>query len=355
MKRIWTILVLLMLASVAHGTMTYSAGDMIDPRYTGYLFTGNQYLDRHYLMHNEIEGYLEGTTVFPSLSIIESTGATYYTKLMGGNQSANLTLTLPTAYAGVTGYLLSSTDAGVLSWVAPSSTTFTGGTITSATTLDDGVTDSPALVLKDATDETASFVKADAGFLTLTTVAGDGLNVLVGNIKLGNGTPDVAQDGEDAYIEGTLEVDGATQFDGAVAATSTLVVTGMLTANAGLTGDGVAPVTGFTKVVEAHTADDTLLVGESGSVHTNAAAGGTVALTLPAAAAGQTFTFKLMAAQALRITPAAGDAIYIGASAGAAAEYWYADAVGETVTLTAVDATNWIADSYIGTWAQETP
>lgn len=122
-----------------------------------------------------------------------------------------------------------------------------------------------------------------------------------------------------------------------------------------ITGDGDGAITGFKKVVEAHTADDTLTAAESGSVHTNAGAGGAVALTLPTAVAGQTFTFKVMAAQELRITPAAGDAIYIGASAGSAAEYWYADAAGETLTLTAVDATNWVADAYIGTWSQETP
>lgn len=459
--------------------------------------------------------------------------------------------------------------------------TFTGGTITSATTLDDGVTDSPSLTFKDATDETAAFVKTDSGTLGLTTLAADGFKVLVGNFWVGNGTPGTASmNGEDAYIEGQLEVDGTAQFDGAVTAASTLGVTGVLTASnaitlsngltidqpannyleftensdtlqmifgsnklelgaggtgvntidfndldaledidtitlengqiiAGtvdnrieltensetfalifgsntiqmgtdsgiatfdfndvdaligvqditgdnsnkldfsinnrfefgdnsetvgldlttsnrltlttdsgvdtidvndldaviglesLTGDngqkidyavnnrielgdnsetfgfdfttanqvtfttdsGVTVVdcnqmalTGFKRVVEAHTADDTLTAAESGSVHTNYGAGGTVALTLPTAAAGQTFTFKVMAdAQALRITPAAGDAIYIGASAGSAAEYWWADAAGETLTLTAVDATNWVADAYIGTWTQETP
>lgn len=37
-----------------------------------------------------------------------------------------------------------------------------------------------------------------------------------GDLIVGNGTPSVTQDGEDAYIEGTLEVDGAVRFDGAV-------------------------------------------------------------------------------------------------------------------------------------------
>jgi len=39
-------------------------------------------------------------------------------------------------------------------------------------------------------------------------------NILTGNLKVGNETPSVTLNGEDAYIEGTLEVDGAVRFDG---------------------------------------------------------------------------------------------------------------------------------------------
>lgn len=37
------------------------------------------------------------------------------------------------------------------------------------------------------------------------------------DLKVGNGTPSVTLNGEDAFVEGTFEVDGATRFDGAVA------------------------------------------------------------------------------------------------------------------------------------------
>lgn len=51
--------------------------------------------------------------------------------------------------------------------------------------------------------------------IRMTLGAATGLfSVLTGNMKVGNGTPGVAQDGEDAYVEGTLEVDGAATFDG---------------------------------------------------------------------------------------------------------------------------------------------
>jgi hypothetical protein len=89
------------------------------------------------LWMTETEALVSGSTPFASLSILESTG-TNYTKIIGGNQSAILTLTLPTAYAATTGYVLSSTDAGVLSWVANGGT-FTGGSITSDVTLSNGV------------------------------------------------------------------------------------------------------------------------------------------------------------------------------------------------------------------------
>ena len=113
-----------------------------------------------------------------------------------------------------------------------------GHTSTGNIDLDDGVTASPSLIFTDATDETATFSKADAGVLSLTTDATDGLNVLVGNLWVGNGAPGVAaMDGEDAYVEGQLEVDGTVQLDGAVTMASTLGVTGVITLENGLTID----------------------------------------------------------------------------------------------------------------------
>ena len=40
------------------------------------------------------------------------------------------------------------------------------------------------------------------------------MNVLTGNLQVGNGVPGVTLNGEDVYVEGTFEVDGAQQFDG---------------------------------------------------------------------------------------------------------------------------------------------
>jgi len=45
------------------------------------------------------------------------------------------------------------------------------------------------------------------------SAAGGIFNILTGNFKVGDGTPDVTLNGEDVYINGTLEVDGAVRFD----------------------------------------------------------------------------------------------------------------------------------------------
>ena len=91
--------------------------------------------------------------------------------------------------------------------------------------LDDGTGASPSLVFQDATDQTATFAKADSGNLTCTIETTDSLQVIVGNLRVGDGSPGVTMDGEDAYINGTLEVDGAVQLDAA------LVVNGAVTAD----------------------------------------------------------------------------------------------------------------------------
>ncbi|OPY78285.1 MAG: hypothetical protein A4E65_02308 [Syntrophorhabdus sp. PtaU1.Bin153] len=121
------------------------------------------------------------------------------------------------------------------------------------------------------------------------------------------------------------------------------------------TGAGATAIGGYLKTVTNDTDGKILTVAESGTVQTNAGASGAAAWTLPAAAAGLEYFFVVMVAQELRVTPATGDVINIAGVAGDAAEYWTANAIGEALHLVAVDATNWIAISYTGTWTQQTP
>jgi hypothetical protein len=106
--------------------------------------------------------------------------------------------------------------------------------------------------------------------------------------------------------------------------------------------------------VEAHTADDTLTAAETGSIHTNTAAAGTVILTLPPAAAGLVYHFYVDAAQVLTIDAATGDTIQVGTTAaGSSGGTLSADAVGESISLVAINATEWVTlpgTAAVGTW-----
>lgn len=93
-------------------------------------------------------------------------------------------------------------------------------------TLDDGSGASPSLVFTDATDETATFSKADSGYISLTTEAADGFQVVAGSVKIGDGSPGQTINGEDLYVNGLMEVDGAAYLDGNAAVAGTLSVAG---------------------------------------------------------------------------------------------------------------------------------
>lgn len=89
---------------------------------------------------------------------------------------------------------------------------FDGTIITDMTLV--GSTDSPTITLKDLSLETTTIKKINSDYLQFNTLSGDGVQILTGNFKIGNGVPTTALNGEDAYIEGTLEVDGTARFDG---------------------------------------------------------------------------------------------------------------------------------------------
>lgn len=108
--------------------------------------------------------------------------------------------------------------AGAVTW-STGTQTFAG-----AVTFDDGAGASPNVTWQDGTDETAVLGKVDAGNLTVTTVAGDGLQVLTGNLFVGNGTPGETINGEDLYVEGISEFDGTANFDGAVDFDGTITI-----------------------------------------------------------------------------------------------------------------------------------
>jgi len=100
--------------------------------------------------------------------------------------------------------------------------------------------------------------------------------------------------------------------------------------------------------VENHTSNDTLLESESGSVHTNYGAGGTITLTLPVnPESGTYFIIACQAQYRLRIDPN-----------GASFNYQYypistplwADAAGECITIVSNRYGDWLVTAENGTW-----
>ena len=107
-----------------------------------------------------------------------------------------------------------------------------------------------------------------------------------------------------------------------------------------------------TAVIEAHTADDTLTQTETGSIHTNAGAGSTVTLTLPADPdVGTLFTFAVQSAIHLRIDP--GTAAIRDDCGSTADKFKSANAIGACLTIAADADGNWVTIAKNGSWIEE--
>ncbi len=112
------------------------------------------------------------------------------------------------------------------------------------------------------------------------------------------------------------------------------------------------PGAGGSSTIEAHTADDTLTEGESGSIHTNRGATGLVTLTLPASAsAGTEFTFCVQDYQQMRVDP--GTAAIRDNSGQTPDKYKWADAIGECITVVADSNGDWVTVAKYGIWSEE--
>jgi hypothetical protein len=111
----------------------------------------------------------------------------------------------------------------------------------------------------------------------------------------------------------------------------------------------------LTKVlVEANTAGsgspNIITATESRSVFTNEGATALNYHTLPTAAVGLVYTFYVQDTDGIRVVANTGDTIRIDTVVSAAAGYAESTTVGSSVTLTAINATEWVATSVIGTW-----
>lgn len=96
-----------------------------------------------------------------------------------------------------------------------------------------------------------------------------------------------------------------------------------------------------------------LNTNQSFNVITNEGATGLVTLTLPAAAAGIQYTYYVQDSDGIKVQAAAGDTIRRAATVSASAGYVKSVVVGGSLTLVAVNATEWVSLSELGTWTTD--
>ncbi len=192
-----------------------------------------------------------------SLTFYNELGATDRSVIfnVSGSQSEDIVYTLPPDNGAADNYVLTTDGSGVLQWESVSGAGGGTGDVTDivagnyidvqnaggpSPTVDFDPTELESVTwgaqtgasftwtfnASSGTDTSIAF--AD-GSISPTLAATGLFNVLTGNLKVGNGTPGLSLDGEDAYIEGTFEVDGASQFDGALTTNGTLTANGQFT------------------------------------------------------------------------------------------------------------------------------
>ena len=109
---------------------------------------------------------------------------------------------------------------------------------------------------------------------------------------------------------------------------------------------------GVRRAIEAHASDDTLTAAESGSVHTNRGASGTVTLTLPTdATEGTDFSFAVQETCELRVDP--GAAAIRDDSGQTTDKYKSASAIGASLSLVADANGDWVTVAKNGNWTEE--
>lgn len=106
------------------------------------------------------------------------------------------------------------------------------------------------------------------------------------------------------------------------------------------------------KTVTAETGTRNLTDTETGRVFTNEGDADGSVHNLPTAVAGLTYTFCVQAGQTVTINANTGDQIQVAASTSSVAGSVASSTVGDVITLTAINATEWFATSVVGAgWA----
>jgi hypothetical protein len=103
-------------------------------------------------------------------------------------------------------------------------------------------------------------------------------------------------------------------------------------------------------IVNHQTANLTVKPEQAGEVFTNEGATSKPVFTLPTPYLGCEYTYIVQDVDGLRVTAATGCTIRIAASVSAAAGFIESTTIGNTVTILAINSTEWVATAVNGTW-----
>ena len=137
---------------------------------------------------------------------------------------------------------------------------------------------------------------------------------------------------------------GTTGFTPSTATSGAITLAGTLAVTNGGTG-----VTGF-GVVTSKTASYAVLAADSYLDFDNNGAAGSVTFTLPASTVGLAYGFAVMEAQDLVIDAPGGVTIYLGEISTTAGGTITSNAVGSYLFIKCRSATEWLAQSSLGSW-----
>ncbi len=130
---------------------------------------------------------------------------------------------------------------------------------------------------------------------------------------------------------------------------------GSLNIMSSATGEGtwlsIVSLGNLVGAVSIKTTAYSVLSSDVGKKFTNEGASASVAFTLPTAVANLEYTFYVQDGDGLSVIAAAGDTIRIETLVTAAAGNVSSSTIGSSVTLKAINATEWVAISAIGSWS----
>lgn len=103
-------------------------------------------------------------------------------------------------------------------------------------------------------------------------------------------------------------------------------------------------------IAECGSGPYTVVEASSGTIHTNNGALAQVEFLLPTAASGLEYVFVVRDTDGIKITASGGDIIRIANSTSSSGGNATSSTIGDVLRIVALDDTEWIATSVIGTW-----